>query len=221
MPCFWSVSPPLSSCGRWLTEVSLWALVVWCCERQLGAVPASPTISSRSLCGFVHAVQGLKLLLSLRGDAEGSKFFVLGCVVPVLRKGSSEASLREASVVALSWLPPLMVERRPSQPLSPATVSSGRQMKALSNLQATKPTRRPLCSNSACSRCSVPSGSIPGDGVLGRVAMRGHGGEGAGPDCFSSFTYRVVCAKCRDLTVISLFSLVPIVYCNSTVVNEY
>jgi hypothetical protein len=123
-------------------------------------------------------------------------------------------------VVALSWLQPLMVERRPSQPLSPATVSFDWQMKALSNLQATKPTRRPLCSNSACSRCSVPSGSVPGDGVLGRVAMRGHGGEGAGPDCLS-FTYRVVCAKCRDLIVISLFSTVPFVYCNSTAVNEY
>jgi hypothetical protein len=115
-------------------------------------------------------------------------------------------------VVALSWLQPLMVERRPSQPLSPATVSFDWQMKALSNLQATKPTRRPLCSNSACSWCSVPSGIVLGDGLLARVAKRGHGGEGAGPNCFPNFTFRVVCAKCRDLVVISLFSLVPVVY---------
>jgi hypothetical protein len=75
----------------------------------------------------------LKLLLSLPGDAEGSKF-VLGHVAPDLQQGSSEASRGEIAVVALSWLPLLMVERRPTQPLSPAMVSLDRLMKALPNL---------------------------------------------------------------------------------------
>jgi hypothetical protein len=173
-------------------------------------------VKVRLMCGLTFVGQRFKLLPSRHGDVEGSQFAILGCSMAGQRQGIYEASFGRASTAAPSWLLSLMVEGRPLHPLSPATVSSDRWLQVFFYLQAVVPKRRPLCSITVGSRSSVPSGNVPGDGVLGYDVMQRCGGEGAGPDCTLSFRSRVPSAKCEDFVVISDFLVVCAVSCNST-----
>jgi hypothetical protein len=84
------------------------------------------------------------------------------------------------------------------------------------NLQASMPTRRPFCFSIVSSRRSIPSGKVPGDGVVGCAEEHRCGGEGAGSDWFLQFRFRVLCAKSEDLFVFFYFSWVLYVNCIST-----
>jgi hypothetical protein len=53
------------------------------------------------------------------------------------------------------------------------------------------------------SRLSVPSGGVSTNVEVDCVELLNRGGEGAGPDCFSSVSFEVICAKCKELFVSS------------------
>jgi hypothetical protein len=104
------------------------------------------------------------------------------------------------------------------RPLSTCMPSSASCCKVIFNLQA-MPIRRPFNSGAISSRCSDPSGHVPGVAVV----VRGRnfceqGGEGAGPghDCFLCFSSEVLYAICQDLVVIYFFLEVLYVSCIST-----
>lgn len=151
------------------------------------------------------------------GDAGELELVQLGCGEEGLQQGNSRTSSGRATATVLSQLPPLMVERRPLLPLPSATIFSGRRRQVVFNLQAVP--RRPRCSSTACSRCIAPSGLVPSGDVVGRAAMLTGGGKGAGLDCFPQNLIRVICAKCKDLSVLVIFLLVLVVKCISTAEN--
>jgi hypothetical protein len=200
----WSELLALSS-GAWrLSVLALLVLATGCCGWPEGVTATSPSrISLRLYCGLVFSCQGSKIFLSRHGDIEESMLGVLGCRLTGLRLGSSEASRWRASAVALSWLPPSMVIGRPLCPLSLVLV----QRMRIFILQAVVPKRRPFSSITVGSRSSIPSGSVPGDGVLGGGEMQWCGGQGVGPDCFLSFRSRVPSANWTNLVVIFLRDL--------------
>ena len=93
------------------------------------------------------------------------------------------------------------------QPLPPCSPRCWRRALIL---QAVVPTRRSSGSETACSRCSTPSGVVPGGGAVDRTRRRcGCGGEGArrdpGPDCFLAVSSRVFFAICQGQVVIPFF----------------
>jgi hypothetical protein len=79
------------------------------------------------------------------------------------------------------------------------------------NLQAKMPFRRPFSSGVEGSRCPTPSGFVPGGAMLFYVVSSSSGDGGAGPDCFFTIFFRVLCAKSIDLFVISTFLAVLLV----------
>jgi hypothetical protein len=112
-----------------------------------------------------------------------------------------------------------MVERRPLHPQAAVTAASGRRLQVFINLQASLPLRRPSGDGAACSRLHVPSGLVPGDIEVGCVSPL-RGGVGAGPDCFSWFSFRVLCANCSGCAVMFFFLEAVSVRCISTDRNE-
>lgn len=85
-------------------------------------------------------------------------------------------------------------------------------------LQAFEPSRRPSGSGAVSSRCSTPSGAVPGGAAVGRRWARDDsGGEGArkryGLDCFSIFCSRIFGVNFQDFVIISFFSRVLYVIC--------
>lgn len=194
-------------------------LAARCCGWPGGAATASPTISSGKFCGLVHCSQDLKPLSFHRGVVEEGGPDEAGGGAAGLRQGSLEAAPGSASTVALFWLPSLLVEGRPLPLSSSATNSSGRRLKALHNLQALMPTRRPSGFGTASSRRSVPSGHVPGDEAVGCASRLHRGGDGAGPDCIFQFRSRVFCANCKDLGVLFYFMRALFVNCTSTADN--
>lgn len=178
----------------------------------------SPSISSSRFGGFGGCRStSIAPPSTRRGGEEVGGFDASSCGLLDLCKGRGEASLGSTSTAALRSLSSQMVERRPLPPLSVASVSSSRRLKALINLRAAMPRRRPLCSSTACSRCTVPSGEVPGDDVVGRAVVLRRGDKGAGPDCVLHVRSGVLCAKRRDLCVIYYLYLVLHVICISTV----
>jgi hypothetical protein len=121
------------------------------------------------------------------------------------RHESSIASLWRAFVTVMAWLSPVMVEGRPLHPQSLAMVSSDQRPQVFYNFQAGMPSSRPLCSITASCWSSVPSGSVPGDGVLGCDAWRRCGGEGIGPDYVLGFSHRVLIGNSEGLVIIAIF----------------
>jgi hypothetical protein len=79
-------------------------------------------------------------------------------------------------------------------------------------LQAMMPMRRSFSSKVACSRCSTPSGFVPGSTAVGRTWQRRVcGGEGAkrrpGPDwIFFTSCSRVFYAKSQGYVVSNFYS---------------
>ena len=99
-----------------------------------------------------------------------------------------------------------MVGWRPLPPAMLATAFSGQCLKVLFNLLAIMPFWRPSSFGAASSRPLVPSGVVPGDEDGGCSELWiDHTGEGAGPNCFHKFLFRVLGAKFRDMVVIFRF----------------
>jgi hypothetical protein len=119
-----------------------------------------------------------------------------------LHQGSVEAAPGSAFSAVFLRLPTILVEGRPLPPSSTATVSSGWRLQVKINLQAVIPKWRPLCTGSVGSRCLSPSGHVPGGELLDCAVMCSSGGVGAGPDCFSFLSSRVLSIKRLDLSVI-------------------
>jgi hypothetical protein len=71
-----------------------------------------------------------------------------------------------------------------------------------------------------CFRCTAPSGLVPSGDVVDHAAMLREGGEGVGLDGFFQNFIRVLCAKCKDQIVISIFVLIFDIKCNSTTDKE-
>jgi hypothetical protein len=110
---------------------------------------------------LVHGGQDMWLIFPAPGDGEKLGLVLLDYGAAELQQRSREATLWRASAADPLSLPPLMVEGRLLQPSSSATPSPSRGFKVIFNLQATMP-RRPCCSGTACSRCTAPSGLVPG-----------------------------------------------------------
>ena len=75
-----------------------------------------------------------------------------------------------------------------------------------------------FCSGAVCSRCSTPSGRVPGGAAVDRAWMQAQiGGAGArrrpGLDCFSYLCSRVLVVIVKDPDVIFIFFLVLLVMC--------
>jgi hypothetical protein len=107
------------------------------------------------------------------------------------------------------------------QPLLTCTPSFVTCCKIIFNLQAL-PIRRLFISGAFGSRCSYPSGNVPGVVVVVRCRrFVEQGGDGAGPglDGFSCIRSEVLCVICQDIVVILCFSEVLYVICNSTALN--
>jgi hypothetical protein len=182
-------------------------------------IAASYSINKAALGRSAHGSHFPPLCFSVRGDSEKMELVKVFCSAADLQQGSLEAPIGRASAAAPSLLPLLMVEGRPLPPSSSATALFGRSLQVILNLQAVVPYRRPCCSSSAGSRCVESSGIVPDVDVVGRAVALRQSGEGAGPDGFSQFTFRVLSAKCKDWSVIFSFFLVLVVICNSTAGN--
>jgi hypothetical protein len=76
-----------------------------------------------------------------------------------------------------------------------------------SNLQASKPIRRPLSFGVVGSQHLAPSGHVPSSIVLDYI-LAFRSSVGAGPDCFSCISFRDPSAKSMDLFEISITLLV-------------
>jgi hypothetical protein len=146
--------------------------------------------------------------LSHRGGEVMVSLVLWLAFVPVLQLGSTEAAL--GSVPTAAPCQPLFskVVGRPLPPSSSVTASPGRQQQVFFNLQAKMPFQRPFSSGVEGSRRPTPSGFIPGGVVLVCVVSSSSGDGGAGPDCFFLYFFRVLCANCLDLFVISTFPIV-------------
>jgi hypothetical protein len=118
----------------------------------------------------------------------------------------------------------LMAERRLLPHCTPASGARDliyfcRRMVLFINLLALVPLWRPFNSDVVCSRCSTPSGHVPGGVAVdhSRMLWQGFGGEGArrspGLDCFLQFCSRVFSAKVRGHVVFSFISEVLHVIC--------
>jgi len=125
----------------------------------------------------------------------------------LLASGSSSSTeiCRRSDVVQLSILMAV------GQPLPPRPLLSWRWVFFLQD-------RRSSGSKAVRSRSSIPSGSVPGGGVVGRLWMCASGGEGARRrpvlDCFSIFRFRVVCAISKDQLAVLFSPMVLFVNCN-------
>lgn len=124
-----------------------------------------------------------------------------------------------ASSAASRWSQALMAEGRP---LLTCTPSSASWYKVTINLQAL-PIWRPFISGAFSSRCSDPSGHVPGVAAVVRgQKFSEQGGEGvvAGPDGFSCVRSEVLCVICPDLVVIFFSFEVLYVNCNPPLCNN-
>jgi hypothetical protein len=163
-------------------------------------LPSDQVEPATSLVLPSHHGGGGELGIRLDSDLFGSGGW--GDVVTAYTAGSASSTASRQSRAG----PPstLMAGRRP---LPTCTPLSNLWCKVTLNLQA-MPIRRPFNSGAISSRCSDPSGHVPGVAVV----VRGRnfceqGGEGAGPghDCFLCFTSEVLYAICQDLVVIYFF----------------
>jgi hypothetical protein len=143
--------------------------------------------------------------LARRGDEELKRRSLWFARRLSLHLGSREAA--PGSVLTAAPCQPLYLEvvGRPLPPSSSATVSPGRRQQVFFNLQAKMPLRRPFSSGAEGSRRPTPSGFVPGGVVLVCAVSSSSGDGGAGPDCFFSDFFRVLCAICLDLFVIFTF----------------
>jgi hypothetical protein len=200
---------------RCLVALVLVVVLQWLEPQAAGQGAASYSVNKAVFCRSVHG-SCLSLSVSVLGESERLELVMVACCVADLWQGSLEAPIGRASAAVLSLLPLLMVEGRPLPPSSSATAPSGQRLQENLYLQAVVPSRRPCCSSSVRSRYVEPSGLVPGVDVVDRAVVLKQGGEGAGPDCFVQFTCRVLSANCKGLGVISFFSIVLVVICNST-----
>jgi hypothetical protein len=201
---------------RCLVAFFLAVVLQWLETQAARWIAASYSINKVALGRSAHGSHFPPLCFSVRGDSEKMELVKVFCSAADLQQGSWEAPIGRASTAAPSLLPLLMVEGRPLPPSSSATALSGRRLQLILNLQAVVPYRRPCCSSS---RCVESSGIVPDVDVVGRAVALRQSGEGAGPDGFSQFTFRVLSAKCKDWSVIFSFFLVLVVICNSTAGN--
>ena len=133
-------------------------------------------------------------------------------------RGRSVASPRSALTAALSSSLSFMAEGRPLLPSTSGTVSPGRSLKVIFNLQAVVPLWRPLRLDAACSRLFVPSGVVPGDIEVGCGEFKSwSAGDGAVPDCVPPFLFKVRSANCKGWVVIFYFLVALSVIFNSGV----
>ena len=153
---------------------------------------------------------------SRQGGEQEDGLSLLICWLPAWRQGSFEAAPGSTSMAAQHRLLCTMVEWRSLPPSSSATVLR------LAFAGAHQPPCCYAClealsaSAAVGSRRPPPSGLVPGGGASGSGEVR-RGGDGAGPDGVSSSSFRVQCANCRDLVVISIF--LKSLLCNAIAMN--
>lgn len=170
---------------------------------QVGAA-RSPLLSSHRGCGGRKGVRSASDFFRSAGWGDAVIAYAFG-------SASSTASRRSQAG------PPstLMAEGRP---LPTCTPSSASWCKVTFNLQAL-PIRWPFISGAFSSRCSDPSGHVPGVAAVvhdRKFSKQGGEGAGPGPDGLYCIRSEVLCVICQDLVVISFFFEVMYVNCNST-----
>jgi hypothetical protein len=107
------------------------------------------------------------------------------------------------------------------RPLSTCMPSSASCCKVIFNLQA-MPIRRSFFSGAFSSRCSDPSGHVPGVAAVvrcRRFSEQSGEGAGLGLDGVSCIRSEVLCVNLQDLDVFFFFFKVLFVICNSTALS--
>lgn len=208
-----------SCCQGKLLLVLFVALLRWEPSAADRVDAGSRQIKLVCVCGAGLGSMSIEACLGRRGDEEGSCGVRAGSwPIPQMRwfgaaigRDSSTAFTSSTHIAEGRLLPSWM----PATTSSVPSFSCWRQL--FINLQAMVPIWRPSCSCVVSSRCVVPSGSVPGDGVVDCAwKLCRLGGDGAGPDRVFLFNSGVLCAKCRDLDVIFSFADVLAVICTST-----
>lgn len=130
---------------------------------------------------------------------------------------SDRASLGCFLTATLSSSSSLMVEWRPPPPPMSTTVlrSASDGLIQPPGLGAAAEALQVLCS---LLPSPPPKWCVPGEVEIGCAELRvRRAGEGAGPNCISSFCFEVLSAKCLGLCVISSFSIALSANCISSV----
>jgi hypothetical protein len=136
-------------------------------------------------------------------------------VAPAVRSSSTAAWRRPSPSCCCTFWP----IRRPLQAgtLVVLRLLVIQQRPGFFNLQAYRPNRRPLHSNTASISGSTPSGEVPGGGIGGRALEFQFEIGGEGPDGVFHFLSGVLFVKVEGYVVFSFSSVVLGVICNPTV----
>lgn len=170
------------------------------------------------LCRWSGGAGGLISSLFTRlGDEEEGKSVDL--VRRCFNKGD-RASLGCFLTTALSSSSSSMVEWRPPPPLTSTTVlrlaSDG--LNQPPGLDAAAEALQVVC---GLLPSPPPKWFVPGEVEIGRAQLRvRRAGEGAGPNCISSFCFEVLSAKCLGLCVIFRFYVALSAKCTSSVESQ-